>query len=205
MSWFDYTPLGAIDSLTGNHLEKAGKKVWGDLTEEGGILGDPTGTGARQVQGEKAGGFADRSEGEFAYLGGQAGNQRQYMEDIARGRESVSAMQLQQALGQNQAQQQSMAAGARPGNAAMAARGAAMNAGRQGAGLAGQQAMAGIQERQAAQNALNEMLLKQRQQELQGALGSRQNAVSAYNPSGASGAEKQGGAIQAGLSYLGLG
>jgi hypothetical protein len=63
--------------------------------------------------------------------------------------------------------------------------------------MAGQQAIAGLQERQQAQQALAQMLMQQRQQELQAALGSRQNAISAYGgvtPEG-SFLDKWGGAI----------
>lgn len=69
---------------------------------------------------------------------------------IAAGQDSISAEQLRQGLQQNQAAQMSMAAGARPGNAAMAARTAAMNMSRQGMGMSGQAAMAGLQERRDA-------------------------------------------------------
>jgi hypothetical protein len=103
----------------------------------------------------------------FEGLGSEADREREYLRKIARGEESVSAQQLSNSLQQNQAQQQSMAAGARGGNQAMAARQAAMMAGRQGAGLAGQQATAGIQERQAASQGLSNMLMQQRGQELQ--------------------------------------
>jgi hypothetical protein len=70
-----------------------------------------------------------------------------------------------------------------------------------GAGLAGQQAVAGIQERQAAQNALNQMLMRQRQQELQAALQSRQTAMG-INPQGPTGTEKQAGAIEGLMGWL---
>ena len=63
---------------------------------------------------------------------------------------SVSAEQLRQGLQQNVAAQQAMAAGAAPRNQAMAARTAMLQSGRLGAGLAGQQATAGLQERQQA-------------------------------------------------------
>lgn len=131
-------------------------------------------------QGDASSSFAGGAERAFGQLGSEATRERDYLRKIARGDESVSAMQLQDALQQNQSAQQSMAAGARPGNAAMAARTAAMTAGRQGAGLAGQQAVAGIQERQSAQQSLANMLMQQRQQELQGSLGGRSNATNAF-------------------------
>jgi len=126
------------------------------------------------------GGRAATSYDQFQSLGGEANTERDYLRRIARGQESVSAQNLQNSLQQNQAAQQSMAAGARPGNAAMAARQAAMNAARQGAGLAGQQATAGIQERQAAQQSLANMLMQQRQQELSSQLGSQGQSLGAY-------------------------
>jgi hypothetical protein len=76
----------------------------------------------------------------------------------------------------------------------MASRTAAMTAGRQGAGLAGQQAVAGIQERQAAQQALAQMLMQQRQQELGGVQTGFGTAGNAYGTAytGAMGAPSQG-------------
>lgn len=89
------------------------------------------------------------------YNTAQNGMQTQagYLQDLANGQNSVSAEQLRQALAQNQATQQSIAASAAPQNATMAARTAAIQSGQLGAGLAGQQAVAGLQERnQANQN-----------------------------------------------------
>lgn len=183
--------------------EKAGD-AWDGLTGEGGMFGDPKGTKERLAQGQAASDFANRNETQFRRGGRDAFAQRKYMEDIARGRESVSALQLKQALGQNIAGQQSMAASARPGQGAMAARNAMMNAGRAGSALGGQQALAGIQERQAAQNSLNNMILQQRGQDLQGALGSRTNAVNAFNPQGPSGSDKQAAAAGQIGKLLGL-
>jgi Chaperone of endosialidase len=87
--------------------------------------------------------MADRYGRQFGGLANQYGR-------IARGEDSISAEQLRQGLQQNQATQMSMAAGAAPQNAAMAARTAMMNAGRMGAGMSGQAAMAGLQERRDA-------------------------------------------------------
>lgn len=99
---------------------------------------------------------------------------------LASGQNSVSAEQLRQGLQQNVAAQQSLAAGASPQNAAMAARQAAMNAGRLGYGLAGQQALAGLQERNQAQQALAQLQLGQSGQNLQGALGGYNAATGAW-------------------------
>ena len=106
-----------------------------------------------------------RARGNYDRLGGQLNQQADYMQRIARGQESVSAEQLRASLGQTMAQQRSMAAGAAPQNQAMANIQASRNAMNLGSGLAGQQAVAGIQERQAAQNALTQMLMEQRAQE----------------------------------------
>ena len=154
-----------------------------------------------QEQGGHASAFATQNQGNYVGLGHEANREREYLRKIARGEESVSAMQLKNALQQNQAAQQSMAAGARGGNSAMAARTAAMNAGRQGAGLAGQQAIAGIQERQAAQSGLANMLMQQRGQDLQGALGSRGQAIGAYGTA-FSGSMQQPTGMEQGLGLL---
>jgi hypothetical protein len=69
---------------------------------------------------------------------------------IAQGQDSISAEQLRQGLQQQQAAQMSMAAGARPQDASMAALGAARNMGDAAAGMSGQAAMAGLQERRDA-------------------------------------------------------
>jgi hypothetical protein len=129
---------------------------------------------------QKASGFADWSEGNVQGLSAEAAAQRDALRRLATGQDSYSAEQLRQNLGQNLAAQQSMAAGARPGNSAMAALNASQNAMRLGSGLAGQQALAGIQERQAAQDALSKMILGERGQDVTGALGSRSNAIQGY-------------------------
>ncbi len=84
-----------------------------------------------------------------------------------RGEDSISAEQLRQNLGQVQAAQQSFAAGQRPNMQAMAARTAMTNMGRAQTGLAGQQALAGIQERTAAGGLLGQYLNSRRQQDLE--------------------------------------
>lgn len=136
-----------------------------------GMLGD---------QSRRAGGFANAAQGQFGQLGRESAESRDHLRRLASGQDSISAEQLRQSLQQNLGGQMSMAAGARPGNAAMAARTAANNAANMGAGLAGQQAMAGIAERQAAQQSLANMLMQQRQQELQAALGARGQAIQGF-------------------------
>jgi hypothetical protein len=122
------------------------------------------------------------------------------LRDIASGRNSVTAEQLRQSLGQNLSAQRSMAASASPQNASMAALMASRNAMNLGSGLAGQQALAGMQERQAAQQALAQMMLGMRGQDAQVALGSRQNEISGYGgiTPGKSTIEKFGGMVQSG-------
>lgn len=130
----------------------------------------------------KASGFADQGQAGFGRTGLEAERARQYLRDVAEGRNSVSARQLQQGLQQNLAAQRSMAASAAPANAAMAARTAAQQGARLGYGLAGQQAIAGLQERQQAQQALNQAILGARGQDLNAALGSRDTAVRGLAP-----------------------
>jgi Chaperone of endosialidase len=154
-----------------------------------------------------AGGFADQAQGSYGQLGGEASGQRDYLRRLASGQDSVSAEQLRQGLQQNVSAQRSMAASASPQNAAMAARTAAMTAGRAGSALAGQQAVAGLQERQSAQQALSNMILQQRQQELQAALQSRQTAQQGYSAQNAgqpqkSSLEQYGPAIMGGLTAM---
>ncbi len=89
---------------------------------------------------------------------GQIQAQLGQLRQLQNGQRSLSMEQLRQSLQQNLAAQQSMAAGAAPQNAVMAARQASIEAGRLGSGLAGQQAMAGIAERNQATMAMNSLL-----------------------------------------------
>ncbi len=125
-------------------------------------------------------GFAGQARDNYGQLTGRLNGSLDQLQALANGQNSVSALQLHQALQQNLANQQSMAAGAAPGNAAMAARTGAMQMGRLGYGLAGQQAVAGLQERnQAAQNYAS-LLGQSRGQDLQGTLGGFNAASGAY-------------------------
>ncbi len=135
-------------------------------------------------------GMGQTGQANYNRLGTALNDQHGYMQRIARGEESVSAKQLADALQQNLGAQQSMAAGAAPQNAAMAGLHASRNAMNLGAGLAGQQAVAGIQERQAAQDALTRALLAQRGQDQGSAMGGYQN----MQP-GASWLDRFGGAV----------
>lgn len=145
---------------------------------------DPTGQQAlasqrAELYGQQGGAFGQHGAMGYAQGGRDLRAEADQMRRYARGEDSVSAAQLRQGLQQLQSQQQSMAAGASPANSAMAARTAASNAARIGGGLAGQQAVAGLQERQMAQQGLNNMMLAQRQQDLQATLGGQQNAINA--------------------------
>jgi hypothetical protein len=152
----------------------------------------------------KSGRFADQGEANYNAdtLQGRmalAGLRRQ-----ALGQDSVSAEQLRQALGQNLAAQRSLAAGAAPQDAAGAARTAAIQSARLGSGLAGQQAVAGLQERNQAQQQYGALLQGIRGQDLNASLGSRQNANTGYGAANAgapqpSWIQQWGPAITAGL------
>lgn len=154
-----------------------------------------------------SGQFADRAEVGYGQLGGEAAAQRDYLRQLASGQHSISAEQLRQGLQQNQAQQMSNAAGASPQNAASTARLSSILASRQASGMAGAQAIAGLQERQNAQQGLSNVIMQQRGQELQASLGGRQNAMVGYGatPWGQpdkTWTEKYGPAIQAGASAV---
>ena len=141
--------------------------------------------------------FGQQGEAGFGATGDRMGGLADMLEARARGEDSLSQEQLRQGLGQALAQQQAMAAGARPGQGAMAARTAMNNMGQQASGMAGQQAMAGIQERAAAQGQLQGLLGQQRQQDLQAALGARGQALGAMGTiEGQRGMRHQVGASQ---------
>ncbi len=171
MAWYDPTTWistgGGVTTGDGATVKSAKNKYqnkYGNLSQMGGQAAD----------------FGRTGEAGFGQLGKESADLRAQLGRYASGQESLSAEQLRQGLQQNQAAQQSMAAGARPQNAAMAARTAAMNMGRMGAGLSGQQAMAGIAERQAATQSLGNMIGQGQQMNLQAALGGRGQAIDAY-------------------------
>lgn len=146
---------------------------WGhDVAKAFGVgSGDPSNPyrDALNANAQQQSGFGQSLQGQ--YMQNQAGinNTMGMLQGLAQGQNSVSAEQLRQGLQQSQAQQMSMAAGAAPQNQAMAARNAMMNAGGLASGMMGQQAMAGLQERQGALNALSQMQMQQAGQNLQGA------------------------------------
>lgn len=174
-----------------------------------GTMGDPTADptadakrNALNQQGAAAAGFADQGQQGYGAMTAEAQQARDYLRKIASGQESLSGEQLRQGLQQNMSAQRSMAASASPQNQAMAARTAAMNMGRLGAGMSGQAALAGIQERRAAQEGLSNMILGQRGQDIQVGLGSRGNAISGYGGVAPAGSwlDKYGNAVAGGLA-----
>jgi len=104
--------------------------------------------------GQQALGNYGQSNGALNGTYGQMGQTQGYLQGVMNGTTSQSAPQLQQGLAQNMAAQQSMAA-SQPGNVA-SARVAGMNNAQMSAGLAGQQQIAGMQERNAAASQLNQ-------------------------------------------------
>jgi hypothetical protein len=129
----------------------------------------------------------DASGAQLGNTYGQLGSAMNHLGGVMRGENSVSREQLRQGLQSNMSAQRSMAASASPQNGPMAALMAAQNMGRMGAGMSGQAALAGIQERNAAAGqygqlgqAMGQLQLGARGQDVQAALGARQNAQNAY-------------------------
>lgn len=131
--------------------------------------------------GQSALGFGTDAQNNYNKLSGMGYGALNGLQSIANGQNSVSAEQLRQGLQSNLATQQSMAAGASPNNAAMAARNAAQNMGRSAYGLSGQQAVAGQQERNAATSAYGNLLGQLNGQAVQGAVGGYGAATGAYS------------------------
>lgn len=206
--------------------------VMGPVTGAGGKVGGAVGfltapRGSKQPgvdsfglsgQAQQSSDFANQGQSGYTMLGGEANQVRNRLERQASGQDSLSREQLRQGLQQQLAAQQSMAAGAAPQNQGMAARTAMMGMGRAASGMSGQAAMAGIQERAAANQQLGNLLMQQRQQDLTAALGARGHAIqglgtleqSATSRYGADlGVPTQGervlGAIGSGASLFGIG
>ncbi len=179
MGWDQLNPFAVLSG--GNDGAKSGiQDIYHGITDDPAAAGEAERKKKLAEQAAAAGQFAGVGEGNYNQGTADLNAQRDYLRRIASGQDSLSAMQLQQGLQQNVAAQQSMAAGASPMNGPMAARQAAMNAARLGAGMSGQAAMAGLQERRDANNALSNMMLGQRGQDVNVATGSRQNALSGY-------------------------
>lgn len=130
--------------------------------------------------GQDAQAFAGYGAMDATKLGNQGQGALAALQATANGANSVSAEQLRQGQQTNLAQQQSLAAAAAPQNAAMAARQAAQNSARLGYGLSGQQAVAGLQERNQAQQQYANLLGTLRGQDMQGAIGGYGAANQAY-------------------------
>ncbi|HEY1554787.1 MAG TPA: tail fiber domain-containing protein [Kofleriaceae bacterium] len=124
--------------------------------------------------------------------------QRQYLQGVQSGANSVSAEQLRQALQQQLAQQRSFAASASPANSAMASRNAAMNMGQASYGMAGQQATAGLQERNDAAQQLANLNLGARGQDISGTTGAYGTANQSFGQPA-----QQGAAVQIGMGAVG--
>lgn len=131
-------------------------------------------------QGGAASNFANTGEQGYGAMSAEAQQARDYLRRLASGQDSLSREQLRQGVQQNRAAQQSFAASAAPRDQAMAGIMGANNMARANYGMSGQAAMAGIAERQAASQALNQAILGARGQDLQAAQGSRQQAIGAY-------------------------
>jgi hypothetical protein len=128
-------------------------------------------------------GYADRAAGLQAAYGGAYGgardpnagagfrnDQRAVLDRLHRqmnGQDSQSAAELQRSYGQATGNQLGIAASARPGQGPMAARIAAQNVGRMQAGMAGDQALAGIAERNAATGMYGQLAGMARGQDMQ--------------------------------------
>ncbi len=154
------------------------------------------------AQGGAAAGFADQGQAGYGQLGAEGADARGFLRDQAMGKNSISAEQLRQGLQQQQAQMQSMAQGGPASSAPMMGRTAMIGAGRASSAMAGNAAMAGIAERNAAQQAWNQAILGARGQDLQAALGGRQQAIGAYGgvTPEKSTLDKWGNAITAGMT-----
>lgn len=131
-------------------------------------------------QAGQAGAFADQAQQNYGNMTAEGQATRDYLARLMRGENSLSAEQLRQGLQQTTGQLRSQAAAASPGNSGMAALQASNNIGRAGAAMSGNAAMAGIAERNAAANALGQMQLGFRGQDVNAALGSRGNAIQGY-------------------------
>lgn len=173
LSWGDLNPLSWPGQVK-RRLQHDGEALTADSPEEA------ERKRLLNAQAGAAGSFADQAQAGYGQLTNEAAAERDYLRRLARGQDSMSAEQLRQGTQALVAGQRSAAAGAAPQNAAMAARTAAIQAGRIGSGMAGQQAMAGIAERQAAHKGLADMIMGQRGQDVNATLGSRQTAITGY-------------------------
>ncbi len=172
MAWDDW--VFGIPTAGGYNVAKWG---FNKLTDDPNAENEAKRRALLEQQGALASNFANQGERGFGQLGREMGDVRARLQDYATGAKSISGEALRQGLGQQMAQQRSLAAA---GGGPMAARNAAMNMGRASYGMSGQGALAKLQEQMQANQLLGQMGLQQRGQDLQAALGSRQNALTGY-------------------------
>lgn len=188
--WGKYAPgVGAPGDSDPQYFDLGGRALkW--LDQDPGADAEKKRKELLYNQGRLANRFADQAQGSYGQMTTRGNQALDALQAQAMGQNSVSAEQLRQGLGQMYAQQQSMATGASPRNQAMAARNAAMNSARLGQGMAGQQALAGLQERNQAWGQYGNMVQGMRGQDINAALGSRAAAIGAYGAQNAGTPEK---------------
>lgn len=169
--------------------------------------GDPSNYDRSQLDnnGAAANSFGQTGAANYGQANAGMNQDAQYLQGQANGANSVSAEQLRQGLQQGLAQQQSAAAGASPNNAAMAARNAAMNMNQMSTAALGQQAQAGLQERNQANQALANVYGQQGQLAVNAATGGMGNANQSYGTAVANPQKTWGSTIMGGLSGLAAG
>jgi hypothetical protein len=127
-----------------------------------------------------AGGAASQGDAGYGRMTGELQGDRQYLQGLRSGKNSLAAEQLRQGLEQQQGQLAGMAAGARPGQQAGAARTAMIQMGRAGSAMAGNAQMARIAEQNAAAQTLAGLNLQQRGQDISYSTGQRGLGIQGY-------------------------
>lgn len=146
--WLHGEAQGLNDKFNPMNFGDASNRPYAGVDEQG------------QVRGaiDNMTGWADQARGDYGRSMADFRGATDHLGRIMRGENSLAGEQLRQGLEQNIGGQMAMAAGARGGNQIAAARTAANNAARLGAGFSGQQATAGIQERNQAAATLGGLL-----------------------------------------------
>jgi hypothetical protein len=189
----------------GSTFSEAGSRIGGWLTDKGGPSDEQIAQASQlpgfQDRQNRLQGYEQGAQGRQATQASTAGlrdallakespfrNDQSALVDMLRrqagGQDSMAALQARQANNRAVAQQQALAASARPGMGAMAARNAAMGMSRLQSGLANQEAQARLAERLGATQALGSVLQGARGQDLQNAQFNAQ-AQNAQNQMGA--------------------
>jgi hypothetical protein len=169
------TAIGAgAGGLIGGGLAYLGQRGGGNPYKEL----DPEGRLGLEAQ--RASRFAQHGRSNYDDMTQRGNVQLDRLQQRAEGQGLVSSEILRQGLDQNVAAQQGMAAGARPGNQLAATRAAQLGAAQMGAGLAGQQAVAGAQESLGAEQQIGGLIQGMRGQDVNVALGSNANAIQGY-------------------------